>query len=84
MDDLLEKLRLARQRNIAIYKRLADALPEAKELGWRVRQPDEPDVTMEIVRHSLRRSVAETKEALREIVENDEEIMRLSKLLAEP
>jgi hypothetical protein len=80
---LIEALKAARAKNIAVYKRLADALPDAAKLGWRVRSPNDPDVTMLIMEHSLRRSWSETKAALAEINRNDEEILRLSRELAE-
>ena len=81
--DILFQLKAARRKNIEVYKRLADALPDEEKQGWRPRDPKDPDITMLIVENSLRRFEKEALEALREINKNDEEITRLSRKLVD-
>jgi len=79
--EILRDLRAARQRNIAVYARMAEEVPKAELLGWRARKPEDPDVTMLIVEKCLDHSPALASRAIAEVNENDEEITRLSREL---
>lgn len=80
---LLDAIGAVRQRTITLYAELA-ALVDAASLGWRVRAPGEPDVTLELLRKAiLEAPILVARPLLLRIAANDEEIARLTRALVD-
>lgn len=81
LTEILAGLKAARQRNIAVYARMAELVPYATTFGFRIRKPGDVDVTMWLVERALENDPVAARALISEVNDNDEEIMRLGKLL---
>lgn len=77
LSDLFDELAAARRSNIEVFARMAE-LTDAAAVGFKPRDPDGLDVTLEIMRRAADEHPVEFATALAKVMSNDERVARIA------
>ena len=78
--EILDRMAATRKKSIAIYAEMAQSCAAAV-VGFEPRDPDAPDVTLSLITLALERDPERTRSLLRRVIENDTEVVRLTRAL---
>lgn len=75
--DVLRRIAAVRQRTISLYKILAESV-DAESIGFVVREPGQRDVTLALIELGLTVQPELTRGILRQVMDNDAEVVGLT------
>ncbi len=78
----LDRIASVRQDTIRLYAEMA-RLTDAESVGFKVREPGAPDVTLMLIERALRDEPAKAKAILRRVADNDANVVALTREMLE-